>query len=113
MKYRTLNQGLTTTPGTSCHTLFNKCVGSLTAPANHVTSKMQETGPTTVYRPCPRRLERLNYLQVSFAGVITKAARSPQPFKNRECWSGRGLNPRPPARRSGVLAFELTGRRLK
>ena len=26
--------------------LFNKCVGSLTSPADYVTLKMQETGPT-------------------------------------------------------------------
>ena len=37
MKYRTLNQGLTTTPGTPCPTLFDNCVGPLTSPANHVT----------------------------------------------------------------------------
>ena len=61
---------------------------------------MQETGPT-VYSPCPRRLEVT-------AGVVTKAARSPQLFKDPECWSGRGLNPRPPAQ-SGALPTELTG----
>ena len=43
MKYRTLNWGLTTTPATPCPTFFDKCMGSLTSPANHITLKMQET----------------------------------------------------------------------
>ena len=38
--------------------------------------------------------------------------RSPQLFKGPEFWSGRGLNPRPPARQSGALPTELTGRQL-
>ena len=38
----------TTTPGTTSPTLFDKCVGSLTSPADHVTLKMQETGPTFI-----------------------------------------------------------------
>ena len=58
MKYRTLNQGQTTTPGTPCPTLYEKCVGSLTSPANHVTLKVLKMGPT-VYSPFPRLLERL------------------------------------------------------
>ena len=44
-----------------------------------------ETGPTyTAYSPYPGRLECL-----TFANVITKAAISPQLFKDPKCWSGR------------------------
>ena len=50
-----MRQGQTTTPGTACPTLFDKCVGSLMSPTNHVTLKMQETGPA-VYSPYPKRL---------------------------------------------------------
>ena len=58
MKHQPVKQGQTTTPGISSPTLSDKCVGSLTSPANHITLKMQETGPT-VYSPYPRRPERL------------------------------------------------------
>ena len=35
----------------------------------------------------------------------------PQLFKDPECWSGRGLNLRPPAQQTGAYPIELTGRR--
>ena len=37
-----------------------------------------------------------------FSDVITKAALYPQLFKDPECWSGRGLNLRPPAQQTGA-----------
>ena len=57
-------------------------------------------------------LVREDFSVYPFAGVITKAACSPQLFKDPECWSGRGFNLRPPARQSDALPTELTGRRL-
>ena len=60
------------TPGTTCLTLFDKCVGPLTSPTNHVTLKMQET---TVFSPYPRRIKHLticryNYKGSTFSSVI-------------------------------------------
>jgi len=43
----------TTTPGTTCAALFDKCVGSITSSVNHLTLKMRKTGPR-VYSPYPR-----------------------------------------------------------
>ena len=80
-----------------------QCVGSLTS-HKVIMNKGCETGPT-IYRPYPRRLDSLTI-------IITKAALSPQLFKDSEYWSGRGLNLRPPARESGALPTEPTGRRL-
>ena len=63
-------------------------------------------GPT-VFRPYPRSLV---FAMTSFADVIAKAALSSQLFKDPECWSGQGLNPRPPPRQTSALPTELTRR---
>ena len=64
MKHQPARQGQTATLGTTCLTLFDKCVGSLTSPADY---KMQETGPT-VYSPYPRRLERVTICRYNEKG---------------------------------------------
>ena len=59
--------------------------GFFYVPQNYQHSRNCETGPPT-YRPYPRRLESLTICR-----YITKAAVSPQLFKDPECWSGRNL----------------------
>ena len=44
MKHHPVSEGQTSTLGTTCPTLFDKFVDSLTSPANNVILKMQETG---------------------------------------------------------------------
>ena len=56
------------------------------------------------FRPYPRGLESLT----AFVDVITKAALSSQLLKDPKCWSGRYLNPRPPAQQTDALPTELT-----
>ena len=70
MKHQPVRQGQTTTPETTCPTLFHKCVGSLTSPADYVTLKIQETEPT-VNSPYPRRtICTYNYKSSTFSSVI-------------------------------------------
>ncbi len=69
---------------------------------------MQETGPT-VYRPYPRRLEYLTILQMSLQRQHILLSY----FKTLSVGPVWDSNPRPPARQSGALPTELTGRRYK
>ena len=75
MKHQPVRQGQTTTPGTTCPIFFDKCVGSLTSPANHVTLKMQETGPM-FHNPHLRRPKHLAICRNN----IKKEAHSPRLF---------------------------------
>ena len=44
LKSHPVRQGQTTTPGTTCPTLCDKCVGSLTSSANQVTVEVAGDG---------------------------------------------------------------------
>ena len=56
-----------TTPGTTCPTLYEECVGSLTSYRFITGARACETGPT-VYRPYPRRLESLTVCECYYKG---------------------------------------------
>ena len=85
--------------------LFSKSdVGSFTSHKNKAGKVL-----CTVFRPYPTRLESLTICRC----LITKAALSPQLFKDPECWSSWGLNPRTPARQTGALPTEPTRRQCK
>ena len=62
--YMSVKVRQTTTPGTTCPTLYEECVGSLTSHRFITCAKACETGPT-VYRPYPRRLESLTVCRCS------------------------------------------------
>ena len=64
---RAFQGSLTTTPGTICPTLCDKCVGSFTSHRIVWTVKGCETGPT-VYSPYPRRLESLTICECNSKG---------------------------------------------
>jgi len=96
-------EGLTTPPGSTSPTLSNSGVGqSFTSHKNRLVKVLRDG--TYDFSSYPRRLEKSYRLQMS----LQKQHFSLQLFKDSECWSGRGLNPRPPAQQTGALPIELT-----
>ena len=68
--------------------------------------KRYETGPT-VFLPYPRRLECLTICRYYHKGSTFSSATA-----DPACWSGWGLNLRPPAQQTGAYKSELTGGRF-
>ena len=79
------------TLGTTCPTLFEQCVGSFTSCRNVSNEELRDAACGLLY--LSEKTRESSHLQIY---VITKAALSTQLFKDPECWSSQGLNPRPP-----------------
>ena len=101
MKHQPVKQGQTTTPGTSCPTLYEKCVGSLTFPEEDAGDGAYGLSSLSVKnRTC-------NHLQMSLQRQHILLSY----FETLSVGPVRGSNPRPPARQSGALPTEPTKRR--
>ena len=65
--YMSVKVRQTTTPGTTCPTLYEECVGSLMSHRFITCARACEQGPT-VYRPYPRRPESLIVCRCYYKG---------------------------------------------
>ncbi len=82
----------TTTPGTPCPTLYDKCVGSFTSPANHNT---EDTGGGAYGLSSLSEKTRIsNHLQMSLQGLHILLSY----FKALSVGPVLDSNPRPSAR---------------
>ena len=70
--YMSVRMKQTTTPGTTCPTLYEECVGSLKSHRFITCARACETGPT-VYRPYPRRPESLTVWRCYYEGSTFSA----------------------------------------
>ena len=106
MKHQPMKQGQTTTPGTLCPALCEKCVGSLTPPADH---NSEDAGDGAYSLSSLSEKTRMsNHLQMS----LQRQHILHSYFKTLSVGPVWGLNPRPPAWQSGTLPTELTRWRL-
>ena len=98
MKHQPVKQGQTTTPGTPCE----KCVGSLTSPAN----QYREDAGEGAYglSSLSEKTRTSNHLQISLQRQHILLSY----FKTLSVGPVWGSNPRPSAQQSGALPTELT-----
>ena len=100
-----MKQDQTTTPGTPCPTLCEKCVGSLTSPANQY---REDAGDGTYgLSSLSEKTRTSNRLRMSLQRQHILLSY----FKTLSVGPVWGSNPRPPARQSSALPTELTRRR--
>ena len=92
MRLKTVKQGNTTTPGTPCPTLWEKCVGSLTSPANQY---RQDAGDGAYgLSSLSEKTRTTNHLQMSLQRQHILLSY----FKTLSVGPVWGSNPRPPVR---------------
>ena len=93
-----------TTPGTTCPTFYDECVGSLTSPSSHYSEGAGDRAYGLSSLSEKTRIS--NHLQISLQRQHILLSY----FKILSVGPVWGLNPRPPAQQSNALPTELTGR---
>ena len=87
-----MDKDQTITPGTTCPTLYDKCVGSLTSPASHYSEDAGD-GPYGLLS-LSEKTRIFNHLQMSLQRQHILLSY----FKTLSVGPVWGSNPRPPAR---------------
>ena len=105
MKHQPVKQGQTTILGTLCPTLYEKCVGTLTYPANQ---RREHAGDGAYGLSSLSKTRTSNHLRMSLQRQHILFSY----FKTLSVGPVWGLNPQPPAWQSGTLPIELTRQRL-
>ena len=96
---------LATPPGSRPLLFSHSDVDSFTSHKNKSVKVLRER--TYSFSSLSEKTRKSNHLQMSLQRQHFLLSY----FKDPECWSGRGLNPRPPARQTDALPTELTRRR--
>ena len=101
MKHQPMKQGQTTTAGTSCPTLCEKCMGSLMSPANQYREDAEDGAYSLL--SLSEKTRTSNHLQMSLQRQHILLSY----FKTLSVGPVWGSNPRPPAWQSSALPTEL------
>ena len=82
-----MDKDQTTTPGTTCATLYHECVGSLMSPASQYSEDAEDGAYGLSFLSERTRIS--DHLQMSLQRQHILLSY----FKTLECWSGLGLEP--------------------